>query len=282
MHLFQDANRDFFVGSKPAAPIAVLVSLNQAVAGRRDAAFPFMRFMLDLGLDFQVILDDQVTPDHLKQFQCVVLPATDMLSEAQMSTLAAYRQNGRLVVFGPSGTRDEWDRDRPDGLSRLVGDLAEGAKGKAALVSADGRVAFIPLGVCGNFPRDMWYRRANDCNMAKLRKAFEGVLGKAWPSIAEPVQTREIHLARIDRPDGARLAAHVVNYDTARPSAPFTLALRLPDGLKPKTATLIVPEKPHEHAPVNIETVSSYNALYLRVRVPSVDVYGVVAIDLGT
>jgi len=279
MHRFQDQYRDYFVGSRPYAPIAVLVSLNQALAGRKDASLPFIRFMLDLGLDCQVILDDQVSEENLGRFECVVLPATDMLSEAQMTALEAYKKVGRLVVFGPAGARDEWDRDRPNGLRRLVGDLATGEAGKEALVSADGRVAFIPLGVCANFPHDMWYRRGGDCNMAELRRAFEGVLGKAWPYLAEPSQTREIHLAQIEEPARTRITAHIVNYDTTKPCEPFVLHVRLPQPVPRVQATCIQPGLPVP-ATVPAEVVLLHGRNYVRLNIPAITVYGVVAVDL--
>jgi hypothetical protein len=279
MHRFQNANPEYFVGSTPFAPIAVLVSLNQAMANRKDAVLPFMRFMEDLGLEFQVILDDQVTEENLKKFDCVVLAATDLLSEPQMAALEAYKNVGKLVVFGPSGTRDEWDRNRPDGLKRLVGDLAAGENGKQTMLSPDGRVAFVPLGICENFPANMWYRRGRDCNMDELRKAFEGTIGKAWPYLVTPSQTREIHLAKIDRPNGVRLTIHVVNYDITKAADPSELAVRLPQGATARVASIIRPEDPTRREPVKVEQVTREGKAYAQLTVPSVQSYGVVAVD---
>ena len=275
----QSAHPDYFTGSRPYAPVAVHVSFAQGLINRTDASCSFIRFLDDLGVDCQVILDRQITEEGLKPFDCVVLPATDMLSEAQMKALEAYRKTGRLIVFGSAGTRDEWDRDRPDGLKRLVGDLALDAAGKQTKVAADGRVAFMPAGVCENFPLNMWYRRARDCNMDELRKAVTGTLGKAWPYLAAPSQTRLIHLARIERAAGARLTAHIVNYDTAKPMEAFPLEIQLYGGLKATAASFIKSDAPEASVKLAVETVMREGRPYAKVTVPAIPVYGVVAID---
>ncbi|NUN92867.1 MAG: hypothetical protein HUU04_03690 [Verrucomicrobiae bacterium] len=281
MFRFQAANPEFFVGARPASSVAVHVSGRQGLINRRDAASSFLRFLDDLGLDARAVLDGDLTPEGLRPFACVVLPASDMLDDQQLVALEEYRKTGRLVVFGPSGTRDEWDRERPDGLRRLVGDLARGAEGKETMISPDGHVAFLPVGVSENFPENMWYRRARDMNMAELRRAIEGTLGKAWPFLAEPSQTRLIHLAAIEKPGGAgvRLTAHVVNYETTKDMAAFPLEIRLNDGFRATAASSIQLDRPEEKTPLDVEQVTREGHPYAKLTVPATRVYRVVAVD---
>jgi len=283
MHAFQAAHPDFFVGAKPYARAALLCSDNQFY-GLRAASdpVPFSRKLLDIGLAHQVIPDRMITPEGLANLDVLFLYKAELLSERQMTALEAFKKRGVLVVVGPSGTHDEWNRPRDGGMARLVGDLPGRAAEAAPAVSEDKHVVYVPDGTLTKTYQDFWYRHSDDGDMAPVKKALEQTAyGLAWPYLApQASEQMEIHLHQI--PKDGRILAHVVNYNvqpTMTPAAPMELAVRLYGDKKPTAAKLISPEPGAEIKSVDVKVEHHHGAPYAVISLPPVRVYAIVALD---
>jgi hypothetical protein len=283
MHSLQVAHPELFVGAKPYGRVALLCSTQQAYAMRRDAdATPFSRRLMDIGLEHQVIPDRCLTPEGLAPFDLLFVYDAALLSDAQLMALDEFRKRGTLVVIGPCGTHDEWNRPRQGGAAQILGDLPSKAAGTAPAISADKHVVYVPPGAITKWHGDYWYRHSDDGDMSGVRTSVEMTFGKAWPYLASQQETCEIHLAQIA--DKSRTLAHVVNYNVSADgkvtaTRDMELAVRLYGDIAPTKAFFATPELGKEVKPLAVRVEQRQGAKYALVQVPPVHVYGVVAIE---
>jgi hypothetical protein len=286
MHAFQVAHPDLFVGAKLYPRVALLCSPQQGFALRQDAdAVPFSRRLMDIGLEHQVISDRHVTLEGLANFDLLFIYNAALLTDPQLRALEEFKERGTLVIIGSCGTHDEWNRPRPaqaSGMERLVGDLARSATEAAPAVSPDKHVVYMPLGAITKWHGDFWYRHNDDGDMTGLVKAIERSCGKAWPYLANRPERVEIHLMEI--PKSGRLLAQIVNYDVSgddkvTPAPAFALAVKLEGNKTPTKAFLAAPEMGKETKPLELRLETREGARYAVVQLPSIHIYGIVAID---
>ncbi len=307
MNIFQETHADFFVGSRPGSRVALLLSNTQIQAIRREADCLYLsRKLQDMKLEHAIIPDRMLTPENLAQFDVVILPHTEMLTEKQLRTLEAYKRKGVLIVLGPCGTQDEWMRPRKDGLQRLVGDLAQRAESEKPIASKDGHVVYLSDGVAirrGDAAFRHYYYRQNDGDdLAALKDTIaKSAFGKAWPYLADHSDNVEVHLAAI--PERNRIVAHIVNYDLRNPDAtphgdrqvvatdptgklhyaltpsnPFELAVRIPADWRGVQVTCATPDG-EEDKTLDARIEQRYGAPYAVVQTPTVKIYAVIAFD---
>lgn len=307
MNAFQEAHADFFVGSKPGARVALLLSNTQLQAIRREADCLYLsRKLQDMKLEHAIIPDRLLTADGLAQFDMVILLHDEMLTEEQLSALEAYKKKGVLIVLGPCGTEDEWMRPRKDGLQRLIGDLAQRAETDKPVVSEDEHVVYLSDSAAirrgAAAYRHYWYRQDDGSDLSVLADTItKSAYAKAWPYLARHSENVEVHLAAI--PERHRLVAHIVNYDlrnpdgmpaggrevvaadptgkmryTLTPSKPFELAVRIPADWKRVRATLAAPDNT-EDTTLDVGLEQRYGAPYAVVQSSSVKIYAVIALD---
>jgi hypothetical protein len=197
-----EANRDLYAGSRPAADVGLVCSLQQGYAGLRSDAMPVSRLLLDMGIPHNFLLDEDLVrktgkaakASPLQGYRLIVLPPTPMLTDEQIEALRDYYMGGgNLVVMNECGQLDEYTRPRPDGLMRLVGTAAS-SKEIFRGESQGRRLAYIPASKLPKWPATGRDEVPGD--VADIQKAI------AWaahdlPSCVNPApHLVEVHLAR--------------------------------------------------------------------------------------
>ncbi len=139
------AKREHF-GHRPVAEVGLwFSSRTRDWLGREKPADYFQSFqgahkaLVYEHIPYGVVLEENVTPDTLKQFPVVLLPNVGILSEREVALLRRYMQEGgKLLITGQSGQFDRLGRPLAESvLSDLIG-----AKVKGRLQSLDNWVRF--------------------------------------------------------------------------------------------------------------------------------------------
>lgn len=120
---FYQANRNLFDQSRDLADVAVLrsyPSITYNHARCQLSAFLAEQALIEEAVPFHLIFDQHL--QNLSSYRVVVLPDAECLSDAQISAIRRFVENGGgLVAIGSSGLYDEWRRARTSpGLEGLV------------------------------------------------------------------------------------------------------------------------------------------------------------------
>jgi len=99
--------------SKIYADIALIMSLQTRNSDVEytywySEFFGWLESLIDLNLQFQVLLDKGIDIETLREFRCVILPRTACLSDNQMKALVQYMEEGGSVIStAETGLNDE-------------------------------------------------------------------------------------------------------------------------------------------------------------------------------
>lgn len=115
--------RDFYVGSKDAANVAVLrsyASLTYNNASAQLCAIQVEQSLIQSCIPFDLVFDEGLL--DLAKYKVLVLPDSECLSDEQLALLRTYVEGGGgLVAIGQSGLYDQWRRVRNvPGLQGMV------------------------------------------------------------------------------------------------------------------------------------------------------------------
>lgn len=205
---FYNQRRDLFREGRVVADVAVLRSFPSQVFGDAEAALLPNRveqLLIEHRVPFQILGDRNL--DSLQRYRVLVLPSCVALSDGQIAQIQKYvTQAGRLCVFGPVATHDEWmrPRERP-GLGELPAD----------------RVTLAA---------------EQDDLLASIRSACDHSFSLEMPGVDETGLCAEL----IDQPD--RRIVHLVNYRSDHSFENVALQLRIPPARKATSVRLASPE----------------------------------------
>lgn len=230
---FVDQNRGVLADRESAANVAVVYSLPSLIFRRYyplgiDDNGPFQRFydaMDDLE-DWQIPFDVVVFghPEffatdlaRLSRYRAIILPCADAISDIQAQALVSFAGNGGiLVMHGDAGARDENFNGRQ----------------KSALAG----VPHVP------------FAKGSE----QVRQALQAIVPVKTTAPADVTVNLWLSCG------GKSLDAHLVNYnadirkETFREVPSCTVSVKLPSGLKVKTATIVRPSEAKAEAPVTV------------------------------
>ena len=110
IHNFLAANEQKLVGAHLHSNVAVLTSLNQYLADELSFAFSTSRVFADNGIAHVMIVEDDLTPKNLAQYELVVVPYLPLLGIDKQEALIRYVENGgTLVLVGECGKKDQYN-----------------------------------------------------------------------------------------------------------------------------------------------------------------------------
>ncbi|MBI4551384.1 MAG: beta-galactosidase trimerization domain-containing protein [Candidatus Latescibacteria bacterium] len=207
---------------------------------RGDAAFVrtmkrLARPMINRHIPFDVLIDQDFTLDRLRRYRVVILPDIRSVSDAQCALLRDYvAAGGRVMATEETGLYDEHGTRRPvPALSDLVRKRLTVPQDEVPL--GPNRATLIPP------------RLEDDVFGNLFADRLQEMIGTPLLQTIAP-WTVEIVLYRQD--EARRLIVHCVNYlrdeaeavETPIPSAPFDVSIRLPDGVRATTVSLLSPD----------------------------------------
>ena len=195
---FYKQRRDLFRDGRVVADVAVLRSFPSQVFGNAKRAVLANRVEQDLiehRVPFQILGDHNL--DDLTRYRVLVLPNCVALSDEQIVRIRDYvTDGGRLCIFGPVATHDEWMRPREEpGLGGLTQDRV------------------IQAGENNNF-------------LAAIRLVCETSFSLETTGVERVGLCAEL----IDQP--SRRLVHLVNYRSDEPFENVDIAVRIPPACK--------------------------------------------------
>ncbi len=259
--------RDLYRGTRDVTPVGVLrsyPSITYNNAKTQLSAVLAEQALIQAHIPFGLVFDQHLA--DLARFKVLVLPDSECLSDAQLSSIRRFvERGGGLVTIGESGYFDEWRRPRVEpGLADLAGrDLVAGIGG----LEFDGPLpAPEPFGKIGN---RFWKRPRNWQRLVdEVRRVAPGGLG------AEVGGPASLVLNLVIQPN--RLLLHLVNYAApSGPTGPIPVDLEIPAGKTARAVVLVSPDHPGEE---KLE-FSRPTTTTVRLTVPGVKAYSIVAVS---
>jgi hypothetical protein len=292
---FYRNNRDLFTGARDLATVAVLRSYPSLTYNHADTQLSTIlaeQALIQSRIPFDLIFDEHLA--SLSKYEVLVLPNTECLSDAQLSSIRKFvASGGGLVATGQAGLYDQWRRLRVEpGLKELIDaqPRARDYEENAAPVevrgaptrkqSGAGRVVYLPgFEFDGPMPETEPYFTIGDRYWKLPRNSGELIEGIRWAAATPmPVDIKgpEYLVANTTiQPDRRRMLVHLVNYDAARtPSIDgIQVKLRLPDNQSAKEVLVYSPETA---AAEHIRPAGAANELSFAV--PRLRTYSVIAV----
>jgi hypothetical protein len=259
---FYRQHRDNYEDTQDLCTVAVLrsyasLTYNNAVVQLSTVLAE--QALIQSAIPFDLVFDEGL--EDLSRYAVLVLPATECLSDRQISLLHTYvGGGGSLVVIGQSGLYDEWRRVRvTPGLASLVdhqespSDYQEriearaDATGPAARKQVGrGRVAYLPeLLFDGPLPApqpyfaitsEFWKRPRNTSEFIELVRWAARQRG---PLSIDAPTTVIAHLTT-KGPNGPILL-HLLNYDLASTTPAVQVSLKVPAGKQAAGINVVSP-----------------------------------------
>lgn len=237
---FFAAHEELLTGLRPAARVAIFDSNASAFHNREY--YPCLRALVGhfryAGIPYTVI-NAEASPDLVRQFDVVVTCYAQVLSDAQVQALQAYRgAGGRLICVGEAGSLDEYWRPR--------------------------KTVPLPADVPSWTEKELFRRLLTTGGLEGVR--LEAPAGSAV--MAHPWEKSDAM--------GPVLVVHLVNYtltaDEADVEPVSDLKLVLPRGMVPRSVLWETPEGQRAELPV------VRHGGRRAVEVPTLGVYGMLTI----
>ncbi|MHB1938355.1 MAG: beta-galactosidase trimerization domain-containing protein [Acidobacteriaceae bacterium] len=262
---FYRKNCDLYLGSEDVAPVAVFrsyASLTYHNSRAQLSAILVEQSLIQSRIPFALIFDEHLR--NLADYKALVLPNTECLSDAQLSIIRHYVENGGgLVVTEQTGLYDDWRRVRTQpGLSGLVEGQSYGTgyqeNVKSQVHSAGaasrkqvgaGRVAYIPAvefdGVLPPPEPYFWISNIFWKRPKNWKDITDAVHWAAEDRIPLTLDGQEFLVANCTRQArNQRFLVHLVNYDVVKTPVLINLQVRvaLPKNNKAQKVTLYAPD----------------------------------------
>jgi hypothetical protein len=110
IYKFLADNRKYLIGSHLYSNIGILASLNQFLADEQSFAFTTSRILSDNGINHIFLVEDDLTPSSLNNFDLIILPYLPLVSMKNQNNLLDFvKQGGKLIILGSSGIKNEFN-----------------------------------------------------------------------------------------------------------------------------------------------------------------------------
>jgi len=211
------------------------------------------------------IYPDYLSAEDLKRYRLIVVPGARCLSDAQVERLERFLGDGGVIAkVGEIGTHDENYRRRPKSvLERL---------------RAKGKVVDLLGGRLFHFHHESKGTEAYNEIPGLMDLAVETVRESLGGDTIITGDMPKLLWAKVWSHWGDYASVHLVNYDMdyeaakARPTKPFRLTFRMPEGIDAEEALFLDPDGGER----NLDLRREGNRVVLDV--PSVRIYGVVLV----
>ncbi|UCD29760.1 MAG: hypothetical protein JSV03_04560, partial [Planctomycetota bacterium] len=270
------------------ADIVVALDLNDLTGTCADLpSYPLSisRFLADKHIPHTIIIERDLKPEQLAEYNVLVLPEVRLLSELQAKVITNFVRSGKgLIVFGPAGTRNKYNEE----LSQSsLGELLE-KEGRVfgnlpyRRNAGQGRVAWFPsakLPVAGRRPLpELSLKELRD-----LPETLNWAGGDVFSGSLDAPEMVELNLMK--SPDGRVLLAHLMNYNIELPAkvTPYDnirLEMLLPGGAKVERVVLLSPDLSEEQTELQAEVIKRPGGRFLVTTIPHLEIYNLVAVVL--
>lgn len=274
-----------FRGAERHANVALWVSLDPTYFGLEASTVGMARYLTEIHVPYRMIVDEEFTPETLAQYDTLILSDVPVVSDRQATLVAEHvKRGGRLLLVGECGRYDEHGKDRGEvGVKGLVTFPLAQLPGEAVRREVEkGRVLWLPKMDLPAVPRD-------GLNAGQWDHAREVEPHVAWlvgPPSAKVQSDNKIELTLMRQPNGDRLIANLVNYEVdlsgkIAEKSDVPIWVMLPEGKTVKKATWLTPDTAEAEKEAPFRIVQPGPHRYVTLVVPSLAIYGIVALDLA-
>ncbi|HVN80242.1 MAG TPA: beta-galactosidase trimerization domain-containing protein, partial [Terriglobia bacterium] len=294
---FYRKNREFYIGAKDAATVAVLRSYPSIAYHNAQAQLSAVlveQALIQDRIPFDLIFDEHLA--NLSRYKVVILPGSECLSDQQLAAIRHFVENGGgLLATGEVGLYDEWRRVRVRrGLEGLVDSQprAEAYQERVETAASapslpvrkefgKGRVVYFPsVQYDGPLPEVEPYFSISNRFWKRPKNAPEISQAIHWANQGRlPVEISGpafLVANLVTQPDKQRMMLHLVNYNARNmPSIrSVDVNCQLPQGRTVKEVKLIAPDSS------NPEILKmTVNAVSVAFTVPEVKTYAVAVVS---
>jgi hypothetical protein len=293
IYAFFKENESNLIGAKLVANVGIFCSLNQFYSDEFSYFNPASRVLADNGIAHVMTVERDFSADELKKLEVLVLPYVPLMSDAQMSEIDKFvQEGGGLVVMGLSSYKDEFGRLRENlGLSGILGfDLQDTPVEMTQRAVGKGRVVFIPFNVLPVGKGDTRNTPLPDDHMmygqgkfpARIKGAFEALPtavewaanGKLSAKMTAPYTVEFTTMAQEEK--NLNLI-HLVNYNMnldgeVTPATDISVSFRVPEGKKVAKVTFGSPLSETK------EIAYDSKGQNIEFKIPSFEVYSLATV----
>ena len=261
---FYKKNRELFAGSRDVATVAVFRSYPSIAYNQPHVQLPTIlaeQALIQAKIPFDLVFDEHLA--DLSKYKVLVLPETECLSDAQLTSIRSFvAGGGGLVASGQTGLYDQWRRLRvKPGLAGLIDTQPRALDYEEDVVTVvrngppvrkqyeKGRAVYLPsIRFDGALPEFGGYFRVGFPFWKEPKNAREFTDSVRWAAKDDiPVQVGgPAYLASnlVEQPDSRRTMLHLVNYNAKKVATlePVPIVLHLPDGRVAKKVQVFSPD----------------------------------------
>lgn len=253
---FMHRSRFLYDGARPLADAALVLPRQSVWNGHSEALDEFRglgKELVSRQVLLDVVADEHLTIDRLRQYPVVILPRAAALSDAQLRALQDHASSGgRILLRGPAGVTDERGEQR-EPMARQVAELIDDDSIQAA---AD-RIA------------------------STVREVGTVIEGPSTVRVTAYSQADRVtlHLVNFNRDESPDKQLTGPELERPLPAENVRVDFRLPQGSRVAAVRLHTPEL---QSPMTIpfQLLGPAEQGRIRISVPRFNVYAVVAIDM--
>ena len=146
IYKFLADNRQYLVGAQLYSNVGILASLNQYLADEQSFAFTTSRVLTDKGINHTFLVEADLIPSRLDQFDVVILPYLPLMSEENQKALIDFiKEGGNLFILGQTGIKDQFNLPNNNIPFLKANELVEYPKDKLIKSLGKGKIIFMPL-----------------------------------------------------------------------------------------------------------------------------------------
>ena len=146
IYKFLAPNRQYFVGAQLYSNVGILASLNQYLADEQSFAFTTSRVLTDKGINHTFLVEDDLIPSRLKQFDVIILPYLPLMNAKSQNALIDFvKDGGNLFILGSTGMKNQYNLSNNNIPFLEVNGLSNYPNDKLITSVGKGKMVFIPL-----------------------------------------------------------------------------------------------------------------------------------------
>ena len=139
------------VGAQLYSNVGILASLNQYLADEQSFAFTTSRVLTDKGINHTFLVEADLIPSRLNQFDVIILPYLPLMNEENQDALIDFvKEGGNLFILGQTGVKNQYNLSNDHIPFLEVNALSEFPKDKLVKSLGNGNMIFIPLQIPEN------------------------------------------------------------------------------------------------------------------------------------
>jgi hypothetical protein len=310
MYEFMAKNESDLAGAQLSANVAVLASLNQYLADEISFAFSASRVLSDRGISHVMLVEKDLEPGNLEDFDMIVVPYLPLLDLARQEALKRFAEaGGTVLVLGRSGVKDAFNLPNPRNVFLDMLKSVDFPPKKSEKRCGAGRIVYIPVDVpAGRFlipakakssfttfgpsMADVFPDIPEGYTRGRMDPGLRGILETAADEI---VRLQGGGLTRLDspspfveitamrNPQKSRLLIHLVNYNvtvdgTVTPAVNVGVRVLLPEGTR--LSKISYSGSLSEMTPVTPRMEKKAGRTIIHFTADKVQVYGLAVLEL--